>query len=297
MPAHPDHYHGQHRTLPRSLSHGGHAAEGAYLPSGGGILLHARDVALLPNLLTALPGDECHLALTDASFRSLVWGFRVSILGARQLDSELRSWLRKHLPGIQGRTLILALEHPGAVERRDVVVTSLAALQQVTVQVLSAEDDPGKLLDRLLSSCAARALRNPTAARAIALIRAAAGGIGTVEQLASRMRMQAWALRYHWRTTVGEHPPLRWLMDVVRLCEAVSGSDRGTLFQAALRMGVHRKTLERLAQRYTGHSLRRLRNSPGPLSDLLLRAGIELNPRVAPCNPHTALTVTRDRPR
>lgn len=274
MPAHHEHYHGEHRTLPRSFAHGVRPAERACLPSGGGILLHARDVTLLPDLLVALPGEECHLALTDASFRSLVLGFRVAILGARQLDSELQSWLQKHLPGMQGRSLILALEHLGAVQRRDVVVTSLAALQQVIVQVSSAEDDPGTLLDRLLLSCADRALGNPTAARASALIRAAAGDIGTVEQLASRMHMQPWALRYHWRTTVGEHPPLRWLMDVVRLCQAVSGSNRGTLFQAALRMGVHRRTLERLAQRYTGHSLLRLRSTPGPLIDLLRRAGI-----------------------
>lgn len=272
MPAR--HFLRGNEALPRAPSDRLCAAGGTPPLAERGVLLRCRDMTLLPQLLGALPGEECHLALTDTTFHSLVAWFRVAVLGARHLDAELRSWLQELPSGVRGGSLILALEHPGPVQRSDVVLTSLSSLPQAIARALSAEDGPQELLDRLLLACASRATGNPTAARAISLIQAGAGSIGTVEQLANRMHVQPWALRYHWRTTVGEHPPLRWLMDVVRLCNAVSGRHREPLFQAADRMGVHRRTLERLAQRYAGHSVLRLRRSPEPLIELLVRTAV-----------------------
>ena len=104
---------------------------------------------------------------------------------------------------------------------------------------------------------------NPLIDRAIELACRCPSPPTTVRSLSALLHVDPSTLRYHWCTTLPDSGSPKQLLDWALFLRALEGRQGGKWTTVAYRLGVHKRTLERLSLRILGETLGTASREPG----------------------------------
>lgn len=219
------------------------------------ILLFAADAELLPEVLDELPADLVQVAVTWTSFVKHLSGAAVGVVAVRSLGEPLLSATAALVRRTSSKVVVCSRDaSPRDLSPvPDLILGTIDQVEDLVRHLINRHDDDAfaYLLDHLRSNLQDRSI----ASRAVNLLRSARPPFRSVRELARALGMSDSVLHYHWTAAGMPDISLKQLLEVVLLLRAVEQRPSASWTRIAYLIGVHRRTLERIAVRRTSCTL------------------------------------------
>jgi hypothetical protein len=242
--------------------------------SGVAAIVYAETPALMRAIVSRLDPSQTEVVGNRGAFAARLHAVGQGVMALGAVSSDFAAWAgRTARPGthlvVVSRLTPENARRLGPLQSDGIRVLWLEELSEtIRLPVIGAPPDP---LYAFAERVASRPEVCPMVGRALRLICCSEVPPHSVRSLSARLGVAPTTFRYHWQVGLRHGLPPKELVQWATLVRAIELRGRAKWVSVAYRLGVHRRTLERLSHRLTGCSLGNLAADPTAAAGLFRR--------------------------
>lgn len=234
-------------------------------------IVYAEDPGLLRPIMMRLDASETEAVSSRRAFEARIRFICQGVVGVGEASSDTAAWLSR--TAAMGIFLVVVsrltpdnARRLGPVQCDRIRILWLEELKEtIRLPMNGVPPDPLRVFAESVSS---RRDVCPMIRQALQLICCSEVPPHSVQAVSARLGVAPTTFRYHWYVGLGHGLPPKELIQWATLVRAIELRSQEKWVSVAYRLGVHRRTLERLCHRLTGSSLGSLASDPPVVASL-----------------------------